>query len=381
MPTHYDDMEIRLGEPVHWRERLMVAEEIVGSFRAGRLVECTPRIRDILRSLATDEKWQVRKVIANSLALIEGEVFDKISAWLCNDLNGFVKQAAKRSYARRRKQHCDLAKQESDQKRFARQLARLRDKYGNDAVEEMLALSDARYNLLAGSVAHDVRSILTHLQPAAAAMARGVNGQADPAILKRKAQRVVEGLAFTERCIKDLELYTQPLAVERHPEDLAEVLAVACEMTRKNIEELGYDSRMVTLRMEVADGLRLRMSRHLIILAVANLVKNAYESFMDKHNHLRRGEIVVHARRNEDTVEIEIQDNGMGISPENLSELRALIPRRRNKAKRKSTGFGVPIAYRYIEAHGGTLDYDSVEDLGTTVRITLPRNTQGENYE
>jgi signal transduction histidine kinase len=374
-------MEIRLGEPVHWRERLTVAEEIVGSFRAGRLVECTSRIRDILRRLATDEKWQVRKVIANNLALIEDEIFDEISARLCNDLNGFVKQAAKRGYARRRKEHCDLAKQESDQKRFARQLARLRDKYGNDAVEEMLALSDARYNLLAGSVAHDVRSVLTHLQPAAAALVRGVNGQADLAILKRKAQRVVEGLAFTERCVKDLELYTQPLAVERYLENLAEVLAVACEMARRNIEELGYDSHMVTLRMEVSDGLRLRMSRHLIILAVANVVKNAYESFMDRPNHLRRGEIVVRAQRREETVEIEIQDNGMGISQENLGELRALIPRRRNKAKRKSTGFGVPIAYRYIEAHGGTLDYDSVEDAGTTVRITLPRTIQGDNYE
>ena len=92
MLTHCDDMEIRLGEPVHWRERLTVAEEIVGSFRAGRLVECTSRIRDILRRLATDEKWQVRKVIANNLALIEDEIFDEISARLCNDLNGFVKK-------------------------------------------------------------------------------------------------------------------------------------------------------------------------------------------------------------------------------------------------------------------------------------------------
>jgi len=376
-------MQIRFDESMHWRERLKVAEEVVGAFRAGRVVECTPPIQKLLRQLATDENWRVRKVIANDLALIEDEVFDEISARLCSDLNGFVKQAAKRSYARRRKRHCDLAKQESVQKRFSKRLARLRDKYGNDAVEETLALSDARYNLLAGSVAHDVRSILTHLQPAAAALAGGIDSQTDTTIFRRKAQRVIKGLALMEQCVKDLELYTQPLAVERHPEDLAEVLAVACEMARKNIEELGYNLHMVTLRLEVADGLRLRMSRHLIILAVANLVKNAYEafSFTDKHNHLRRGEIVIRSRSREDTVEITIRDNGMGISREDLDELRTLVPRRRNKAKPKSTGFGVPITHRYIEAHGGTLDYDSVEDVGTTVRITLPRTTQGENCE
>ena len=376
-------MQIRLDEPLHWRERLMVAEEVVGAFRAGRMMECTPPIQKLLQRLATDEKWQVHKVIANDLALIEDDLFDEISARLCNDVNGFVKQAAKRNYARRRKHHCDLAKQESAQKRFSKRLARLRDKYGDDAVEETLALSDARYNLLAGSVAHDVRSILTHLQPAAAALAGRVDGQADATIHNRKAQRVVEGLAFMEQCVKDLELYTQPLAVERHPEDLAEVLAVACEMARKNIEELGYNLHMVALRLEVADGLRLRMSRHLIILAVANLVKNAYESFFfpDKHNHLRRGEIIVRTQSKEDTVEITIRDNGMGISRENLNELQTLVPRRRNKAKPKSTGFGVPITHRYLEAHGGTLDYDSVEDVGTTVRIVLPRTTHGENCQ
>ena len=184
-----------------------------------------------------------------------------------------------------------------------------------------------------------------------------------------------------DRCVSDMERYTEPLPVQQQPEDLAEVLKVACDMAARNIEELGFDSHMVVLHQEVPDGLRLRVSRHLIILAVANLVKNAYESFMERHKHLRRGEITVTANNGEDDVQITIHDDGMGMASEDLDDLSSGMPRRRNKAKRKSTGFGVPIARRYIEAHGGTLAFDSTEDMGTTALIMLPRtqpNSQGE---
>ncbi len=68
----------------------------------------------------------------------------------------------------------------------------------------------------------------------------------------------------------------------------------------------------------------------------------------------------------------------MGMSAEDLAELQVFVPCRRNKAKRKSTGFGVPIAHRYIQAHGGTCRFESQEDVGTTVRISLPRTSPNE---
>ena len=184
---------------------------------------------------------------------------------------------------------------------------------------------------------------------------------------------MVEGLAFMERCVTDMERYTEPLPVERHPEDMAEVVTAACEMARGNIEDLGFDSHTVVLRQNVPDGLRLRISRYLMILALSNLVKNAYESFMKPQRHLRRGEVTVSAEADGDTVRTVVRDNGMGMTAENLAELLAFLPRRRNKAKRKSTGFGIPIARRYIEAHHGTLTFESEENVGTAAIITLPK--------
>ena len=68
-------------------------------------------------------------------------------------------------------------------------------------------------------------------------------------------------------------------------------------------------------------------------------------------------EILITADQHDDEVQISIRDNGMGMASEHLTILDSGMPRRRNKAKRKSTGFGVPIARRYIEAHSGTLTF------------------------
>jgi len=375
MPDRWEDMLAGLddGRAGYWRQRLAMAEDVMDALQTGQIVEATPVVRQLLLRLADDPKWEVRKVIANGLNLVADDLFDDLAARLISDANGFVKRSAEQSFRLRRRDHRQDRKRQAADRQLANRLTKLREKYGEDAVEDVIALSEMRFNQLAGAMAHDLRSILTHLQPAARAVRGSLDEGAELAALKRKTTRVVEGLAFMDRCVGDMERYTQPLPVERQAEDLAEVLKVACDMAARNIEELGFDSHMVILRQEVPDGLRLRVSRHLVILAVANLVKNAYESFMERHKHLRRGQITVTARNGEDDVQIDIRDDGMGMVSEDLDDLASGMPRRRNKAKRKSTGFGVPIARRYIEAHGGMLTFESTEDVGTSALITLPK--------
>ena len=382
MSDRWEDMLADLdGEQVgYWRERLAMAEGLMDAIQTGQIIEPTPVVRQLLLRLVDDPKWEVRKVIANGLNLVEDEVFDDLASRLLSDANGFVKRSAEQSFRLRRRDHRRTRERQMADQQQASRLTKLREKYGEDAVEDVVDLSEMRFNQMAGAMAHDLRSILTHLQPAAKGMRGSLDDDAELATLKRKAGRLVEGLAFMDRCVSDMERYTEPLPVQQQPEDLAEVLKVACDMAAKNIEELGFDSHMVVLHQEMPDGLRLRVSRHLVVLAVANLVKNAYESFMERHKHLRRGEITVTAHRGDDDVQIVIRDNGMGMASDDLVDLSSGIPRRRNKAKRKSTGFGVPIARRYIEAHGGTLTFESLEDVGTTVIITLPR-TQPCNAE
>ncbi|QNN24035.1 HAMP domain-containing histidine kinase [Planctomycetales bacterium ZRK34] len=75
-------------------------------------------------------------------------------------------------------------------------------------------------------------------------------------------------------------------------------------------------------------------------------------------------------------IEVVVTDNGMGLSAEELDEVRRFEPGGTSK-KTHGTGFGLPIAKRKIEDHGGSLAIDSEEDKGTTVTITLPVEAGG----
>lgn len=69
-------------------------------------------------------------------------------------------------------------------------------------------------------------------------------------------------------------------------------------------------------------------------------------------------------------VQITISDTGTGISPELRN--RIFDPFFTTKPIGKGTGLGLAAVYGTVKAHGGTIDFDSCPDCGTTFRIDLP---------
>jgi two-component system, sporulation sensor kinase A len=93
-----------------------------------------------------------------------------------------------------------------------------------------------------------------------------------------------------------------------------------------------------------------------------NLLKNAIES-MDKD-----GEIHIKIGTRDDTVIIDLKDQGCGIPPERLKTLGEPF----YTTKEKGTGLGLMVCFKIIEEHGGTIQFSSVEKEGTRVEIELP---------
>jgi len=362
-----------------WRERCDRAQIILDSLQAGEHGE--EDVCERLLGFAQDSKWEVRQVVAEAVCHVPEEWAFRLAAQFKNECNAYVKGELNRSLDRRRKTRRETTLLEDASDRYTGRMDRLRRQYGPEAAEAAHEVGQQRYSILAGAIAHDIRSILTHMKSSASTLSRGLRNGAQTSVLSRKAGSVLDGLDLLERCVVDIERYTQPMPAERRIEDIEEVVRFASEMTRQNLEDLGYDPCNVTLRITVPSGIRVRASRHLLVLALANLLKNAHESFMVAPSELGRGEIDLRVTADRNEIQVAIKDNGMGMSPENLRDLCAFVTERRNKAKVKSTGFGVPIAHRYIEAHGGTLKYESEEDVGTTVLITLPRTCQENRNE
>jgi len=83
-----------------------------------------------------------------------------------------------------------------------------------------------------------------------------------------------------------------------------------------------------------------------------------------------------------DVAVLEIEDHGIGMSPEDQE--RALQPfGQATPATTRNyggTGLGLPITKGLVEAHGGTLTIDSRAGCGTLVRIVLPREPAGVKF-
>ncbi|MFZ5941234.1 MAG: sensor histidine kinase [Bacteroidota bacterium] len=95
-----------------------------------------------------------------------------------------------------------------------------------------------------------------------------------------------------------------------------------------------------------------------------NVLHNASQAIGDE------GEIGILTRTDKKNVIIEINDNGCGISRENLG--RITEPFFTTKPAGMGTGLGLSIAYSIIREHKGSITFDSEPGRGTRVQIKLP---------
>lgn len=92
------------------------------------------------------------------------------------------------------------------------------------------------------------------------------------------------------------------------------------------------------------------------------------------------GEVAARVRENTDRIEVEIQDNGMGIAESSMSEL--FEPFRRGEAALKAgipgSGLGLAIVKEVLSQAGGDVHVRSSDGIGSTFTISLPRATGGD---
>lgn len=93
-----------------------------------------------------------------------------------------------------------------------------------------------------------------------------------------------------------------------------------------------------------------------------NIIKNGVESIDDK------GKIECNVSIIKNNVIIKISDNGRGMSKEELEHIKEIF----YTTKKNGTGIGVSLSTEIVNLHGGSLEYDSIENVGTTCTITLP---------
>jgi two-component system, LuxR family, sensor kinase FixL len=175
----------------------------------------------------------------------------------------------------------------------------------------------------------------------------------------RRAGDVIQRLrAFVRRHTPDRR--------NRNANELIQEILPLVEMDCRSHEvELTLEFQPDLPKVQV-DGIQLQQ-------VLLNLTRNAVEAM----NACERGErrLLVRTRAlNEDEVELAVEDSGPGVADSMLEQLFEPF----FTTKPEGMGLGLSLSRSIIEAHGGTLRYDSQPECGSTFRITLPTAPEEE---
>jgi two-component system, NtrC family, nitrogen regulation sensor histidine kinase GlnL len=100
-----------------------------------------------------------------------------------------------------------------------------------------------------------------------------------------------------------------------------------------------------------------------------NLIKNAAESIPERGLvEVSTRWITEHKLKGQNSMSIEIRDNGIGIPKDSLEKIFSPF----YTTKKEGSGLGLFLAYQIIAKHGGAIFVDSEPGAGTTIKVYIP---------
>jgi signal transduction histidine kinase len=235
----------------------------------------------------------------------------------------------------------------------------------NERLRELDRLKDEFVSL----VSHELRTPLTairgyiellleDLDPAEGSRRRYLE------IVDRNSHRLLD-------LVNDLLFLAQveagKLAIERKSIDLGKVVEECIETSAPVADSRGIQLTAHLGRVPKLQGDRARLAQML-----DNLVSNALKFTREG------GRVDVRLAAREGTAVLEVEDTGLGIPADEQGQLFERFFRSSNATQSAipGSGLGLTITKAIVERHGGRIEVESTESVGTTVRVSLPLGAQ-----
>jgi signal transduction histidine kinase len=226
----------------------------------------------------------------------------------------------------------------------------------------------ASLGLMIGSISHSIKGVLTGLDAGVYLLNKGFSKRDDEQIqsgleiVRSMAERIRKMVMDILFCAKERELLRERIDIRAFAEDVAQT--VQPFFRSKNVElacEFEPD-----LGCFEADAAMLRT-------AVINVLENAADACAAEGS-ARAHRVKFHVEANAEVVGILVEDNGIGMSPEQVKNLFTVFFSTKGS---KGTGLGLFITDKIVRQHGGTITVDSAVGRGARFGIMIPRKAKG----
>ena len=160
---------------------------------------------------------------------------------------------------------------------------------------------------------------------------------------------------YMDKIVSDLQAYVRPVKIIKNSVILKETFndIIASIAVPDNI----------AVQIQIKDGLPIKADPQLLKRVLINLVTNSVQAMPNGGNLTLKSQV-----SRDRSVSISVEDTGAGIpekiKPQIFTPLFTTKPR--------GQGFGLAVCKRVIEAHGGTISFESREGKGAKFTIQLP---------
>lgn len=235
-----------------------------------------------------------------------------------------------------------------------------------------VVVTDQAKNEFISSISHELRTPLTSIKGWAETMQ---DLQDDPAvveeglnIISKETDRLIilvnDLLDFSKLQGHRIALKKEEFSINHLLTDIHNQFSVRCHQEKVKMTILTDNKESWV----IADYNRLKQ-------VFVNIVDNALKFTAGKP----RAEIKISSQVLDDQIVMIIEDNGSGISPEDLKRVKEKFYK--GSSNKSGTGLGLSIASEIMELHGGKMLIDSALGKGTKVVLVMPYYYDMQQFE
>lgn len=217
--------------------------------------------------------------------------------------------------------------------------------------------------IMLGSMSHGVKGLLMAIDGGAYRVDKGIE-KGDMQRVQAGWKTVRHRLEHMRRTVMDILYYSKSREPELKRNDLLTFAQNLAETVSAKALKAG-----IALETDFTDAHgEVEIDEVALSSAMVNFLENAVDACLfDRTNNDHR--IDFRVGRRDDKAVFTIADNGIGMDQETLDKMFTLFFSSKGSL---GTGIGMFVSHHIVTKHGGTIEVESKEGVGTTFRVAIP---------
>jgi two-component system, NtrC family, sensor kinase len=219
---------------------------------------------------------------------------------------------------------------------------------------------------MAAGIAHEINQPLGMINLSVQNLFHRISvGKIDQAYIMDKSESIGNNIERINRIIDHIRLFSRDQQGEAlEPVDVCQTI-----MSAVSLVKLQFQNQNIRMDIELdAESWIIAGNKYRLEQVILNLLSNAKDALDEKYDAFDDSRMIrIRCKRKGSRIQIEIEDNGIGIGSDVLPQI--FEPFYTTKSEARGTGLGLSICYGIIQEMKGNITCHSTAGKGTLMKI------------